>query len=304
MQPTSVFKNSQNETAYKAAYEAILARWPVPFERLALATQSGITHIIASGPSEAPPLVLLPGNFDCSLSWFHNVAALSRAHRVYALDTIGDLGMSEASQLPVRREDYANWLAEVFDGLRIRAADLMGISYGGFLAVNFALEFPERAERLVLLCPGLPLAPFTSQWMVRGMPMIVHPSNATARWFIRGASTSQGPDDLLELFVTGIMSLRSTKVMRPSIQKDEWRQLRMPVLLLVGDHEIMYAAGRAIGMARQLIPHIQAELVARAGHFLLADQAEQVNQRVVQFLETATSDLLPPVAQAGEGWLV
>ena len=285
MQTISVFKNPESETAYKAAYEAILTRWPVPFEQLELATPSGVTHIIASGPPDAMPLILLPGNFDCSLSWFHSVAALSMAHRVYALDTIGDIGMSKACQLPVCREDYAHWLADVFDGLHIRTADLMGISYGGFLAVSFALQFPDRAKRLVLLCPGLPLAPFTSQWMLRGMPMIVHPSSATARWFIRGASVSKRRDALLELFITGIAGLRSTKVMRPSIQKDEWGQLCLPVLLLIGDHEIMYEPRQAIRGAKQLIPHIQAELVAGAGHFLLADQAERVNQRINKFLD-------------------
>jgi pimeloyl-ACP methyl ester carboxylesterase len=288
MQTISAFKNSESESSYRAAYEAILARWPVPYERLELATRSGITHIISSGPPDATPLILLPGNFDCSLSWFHSVAALSSAHRVYALDTIGDIGMSKACRLPVRREDYAHWLAEVFEGLRIRTADLMGISYGGFLAVNFALQFRERTKRLVLLNPGLPLSPFTGQWMIHGMPMIVHPSHATARWFIRGASTSKRWGDLLELFVTGIASLRSTQVMRPIIQKDEWRQLCMPMLLLIGDHEIMYEPGRAIRRARQLIPHIQAEFVTDAGHFQLVDQAEQVNQRTLKFLDIAT----------------
>jgi pimeloyl-ACP methyl ester carboxylesterase len=283
MQTISVFKNSKAETNYKAAYEAILARWPVPFERLGLVTPSGITQIIASGSPNATPLILLPGNFDCALSWFPSVAALSMAHRVYALDTIGDIGMSKAYRLPLCRDDYAHWLAEVFDGLHIATADLMGISYGGFLAVNFALRFPERAKRLLLLCPGLPLAPFTSQWMVRGMPMIIHPSSATARWFLRGASTSKRRDDLTELFVTGIMSLRSTKVMRPSLQKDEWTQLCMPVLMLIGDQEIMYESRQAIRRARQLIPHIQAELIAGAGHFLLADQSEQVNESTMKF---------------------
>jgi len=285
METLSIFKNPESEARYLAAYEAVLARWPVQYEMIELSTRLGETHIMACGPQDASPLLLLPGNFDCSLSWFHSVVSLSAAHRVYALDTLGDVGKSKACQLPADRNDFADWLADVLDGLHISTVDLMGISYGGFLAVNFALKFKERAKRLILLCPGIPLGPFTPQWMIRGMPMILRPSIATVRWFIKGASTTRNQDDLTQVFITGITCARSMKVLRPSIHEDEWKQLQMPILLLIGDHEIMYEPAKAIRQAKKLIPHIQAELIENAGHFLLTDQAEHVNQRTLKFLK-------------------
>ncbi len=284
METLSVFKNLESEARYLAAYDAVLAHWPIPYQAIELSTRLGETHIMASGSKEAPPLLLLPGNFDCSLSWIHSVESLSAANRVYALDTVGDVGKSKAYQLPANRDDFANWLDDILNGLHISAADLMGISYGGFLAVNYALKFKERVRRLVLLCPGIPLGPFTTQWMIRGMPMIFWPSIATVKWFIKGASTTRGQDDLLQVFIAGITGTRSMKVLRPSFHKDEWKQLQMPILLLVGDHEIMYEPVQAIRQAKQLIPHIQAELIENAGHFLLSDQADQINQRAIKFL--------------------
>jgi pimeloyl-ACP methyl ester carboxylesterase len=254
-----------------------------------VSTRFGETHVIASGPRNASSLVLLPGNFDCSLSWFHSVQSLSAAHRVYALDTIGDVGKSEACQLPKNREDYANWLADVLDSLHIASADLMGISYGGFLAVNFALKFKERTRRLILLCPGLPLAPFTFQWIVRGMPMILHSSETTVKWFINGASTSKTFDELMQVFILGMTGARSTNVIRPVFREEEWSQLRMPILLLIGDHEIMYEPVKAIQQAKHWFPKVQAELIKDAGHFLLADQAQQVNEKVLAFLDQMPS---------------
>jgi pimeloyl-ACP methyl ester carboxylesterase len=282
----SIFKNPECEASYIAAYDAVLAHWPVPYETINIPTRFGETHIIASGPKDGSPLLLLPGNFDCSLSWFHSVAALSITHRVYALDTIGDVGKSKACQLPKDREDYANWLADVFDGLHIISADLIGISYGGFLAANFALKYKERATRLVLLCPGLPLAPFTLQWIIRGMPMILHPSNSTARWFIQGASTSRKQDELMPVFILGITAARSMSVIRPTFQEDEWQKLKMPILLLVGDHEIMYEPTKAIEQAKKLFPDLHPEIIRDAGHFLLADQVQQVNRHILTFLDS------------------
>jgi pimeloyl-ACP methyl ester carboxylesterase len=138
---------------------------------------------------------------------------------------------------------------------------------------------------LILLCPGLPLAPFTSQWMLRGMPMILKPSVATVKWFIDGASTSRNYDDLMQVFIAGMTGVRSTKILRPQIGEDEWKRLQMPILLLIGDHEIMYEPARAIRQAKQWMPHIQAALIKNAGHFLLADQPEQVTQRALKFLD-------------------
>ena len=290
METISSFKNPEHEARYMSAYDAVLARWPVPYETIKIPTRFGETHIIASGPEARFPLLLLPGNFDCSLSWFHSIASLSVAHRVYALDTIGDVGKSKACQLPADRDDFANWLADVLDGLHIPVADLAGISYGGFLAVNFALKFKARARSLILLCPGLPLAPFTVQWMIRGMPMILHPSIATVKWFINGASTSRKYDELMQVFILGMTGARSMRVLRPVFQPDEWKKLQMPVLLMVGDHEIMYKPATAIHQAKQIFPRLQVQLIPDAGHFLLADQSQQVNQRLLAFLDTVCRD--------------
>lgn len=290
METVSVFKSQESESRYMSAYDAVLAHWPVPCETMRISTQFGETHIIASGPKDADPILLLPGNFDCSLSWFHSVTCLSEAHRVYALDTIGDVGKSKPCQLPANREDYANWLADVLDSLHISSADFMGISYGGFLSANFALKFKDRAKSLILLCPGLPLAPFTFQWILRGMPMILHPSERTVKWFINGASTTRNYDELLQVYMLGMTGARSTNVIRPVFGGDEWKELQMPVLLLVGDHEIMYEPIKAIREAKRRFPNLQAELIRDAGHFLLTDQAEQVNQKVMAFLDNVSSN--------------
>jgi pimeloyl-ACP methyl ester carboxylesterase len=59
----------------------------------------------------------------------------------------------------------------------------------------------------------------------------------------------------------------------------------MPILLLVGDHEIMYEPMKAVQQAKQRFPNIQAELIRDAGHFLLADQPGEVNRKVLAFLD-------------------
>lgn len=79
------------------------------------------------GPVGAPPLLLLPGAAVSATMWHPNVAALSQAYRVYALDILGDMGKSVSTQRLAQPADFGAWLIEVLDGLQIAAADVAGL---------------------------------------------------------------------------------------------------------------------------------------------------------------------------------
>jgi len=151
---TALFKSPEGEATYHAAYDKVLALWDVPYECLRVATQFGTTHVIASGPTAAPPLVLLHGIAISSTMWYPNIADLSRDFRTFAVDVMGDAGKSVPSHRPKNRAEHAQWLVDVFNELHIEQADVAGLSYGGFLTLNFALQAPDRVKRIVLLAPA------------------------------------------------------------------------------------------------------------------------------------------------------
>jgi pimeloyl-ACP methyl ester carboxylesterase len=87
-----------------------------------------------------------------------------------------------------------------------------------------------------------------------------------------------------EQLIVNAMNLCSRIPFRPVFNDDEFGKLKMPVLLLIGDRGILYDARSAIHRARQLIPHIEAEIISNAGHMLSTDQPEIVNEHILQFL--------------------
>jgi pimeloyl-ACP methyl ester carboxylesterase len=285
---TSVFKSPEGEAKSLAAYQATLDCWPVAYEELDVATRFGATHVIVSGRAGAMSIVLLHGQDSSATSWIYNVADLSRHFRCYAVDTVGDLGRSKPSSLPASRKDYADWLSDVLDALQLETADVMGLSYGGFLAANLALAQPKRVRRMVLLAPGITnFGPMTLQWANYGLPMMMHPSRTTIRRFINGASTKGYSEDdpVHEQMIVGMTQLRHASFLRPVFEDQEFSQISAPTLLLIGDREIEYEPRNAVQRARKLIPNLQAELVAGAGHILNSDQPEIVNKRILEFLQ-------------------
>ena len=153
------FKTEAAEARYMAAYDAVLAKWPVAYEEITVPTRLGATHVIASGPADAPPLVLLHAMMATATVWRPNVEALSEHFRVYAVDTVGQGGRTVASRKIESRRDYADWLNDLFDGLGIARASIVGNSYGGFIALNQAAMAPERIDRMVLISPAAASSP-------------------------------------------------------------------------------------------------------------------------------------------------
>jgi len=289
----SVFKTRQGEAKSIAAYNAVLNLWPTPYEALDVSTCLGVTHIIASGPSDAKPIILLHGQDSTATSWIYNIPEISRSFRVFAIDTIGDMGRSKPILPPRNRKDYVDWLHDVFDQLKIDKANLVGYSYGGFLAANFAIAHPKRISRMVLLTPGIPnIGSPTLRWIYYGMPMICLPSRFTIRRFIHGASTRGylADDPVDEQMILGMTNMRHVSSMRPQFTDEELQQITLPTLLLIGDHEIMYEPRKTLERAKQLIPNLRVELVTCAGHMLNRDQPAIVDQYILEFLREISNE--------------
>jgi pimeloyl-ACP methyl ester carboxylesterase len=95
-------------------------------------------------------VVLFPGFGASSTMWFPNAADLSSRFRVLALDTIGEPGKSLPSQRNATKRDCAAWLESVMAELGISRTHVVGLSRGGWLALNFALHAPRCLERIAL----------------------------------------------------------------------------------------------------------------------------------------------------------
>jgi pimeloyl-ACP methyl ester carboxylesterase len=281
---SSIFKTAGDEAKYMAAYEAVLALWPVPYESFDVPTRFGKTHVIASGPKEAQPLVLLHATSASATMWFPNIADLSRNYRTYALDTIGEPGKSVISNPPQKRSDYALWLTDVFNHLNIAQADVVGASYGGWVTMNLALYAPERVKKIVLLSPPAAFVPFNKMYMLRIIPSMLFP----IRFFINNSIRPlfvRRPNGIYFEQLALAAKCKFKEVFPTEFTDDELRKIKIPALLLIGEKEVIHSARKAIDRAKRLMPDIQAEMIPEASHILSMDQPEIVNERILRFMK-------------------
>lgn len=294
----SVYRTLEGQRAMLAWYDACLAALPVTCDSRTVSTRHGDTHLLVCGPEDAPPLVLLHGTEGSALSWRHQLADLSAAHRVYALDIIGSAGKSAPTRPAYDGAGYAEWLADVLDALGLDAATFVGISNGCWLIFKLAALAPRRIRRAVLLS-------------VNGMVPVRFPFHL-ARYRAADALRTVAADHLL----TPALVRRAFVVSMPRGQQvdehevgwfyvlarhyrfkyppgrlsdDDQRRLAAPAMLLMGERDLFFDRRAALAQARRVLPDLRrAEILPGVGHGMIIDRPALVNTRILSFLrETA-----------------
>jgi len=284
-----LFKSKRGEGEFYKAYDRTLTLWPVPLEEQDVSTSFGSTHVIVSGSPGSPPLMLFHSAQASSTMWFPNIEALSRDHRVYAVDFILEAGKSVPRKPLACRADLTQWLVEILDHYGLEKPGLIGISRGAWNAVALALSRPERVGALILLSPAQALTSITNLSFV--LTSLLSSINPTARRLAKMTRLAFfNPAGIAPLFLEqykcGLrhFNLRYGFSLPPTLfTDDELRSVRAPTLLLIGDHDVVNTPA-AVERARNMMSQVDAGIVENAGHILTMDQAGSVNERIVRFL--------------------
>jgi len=292
--PYHPFRSAEAREGYLAQYDRRALRWPVPSEMRMVETSYGQTFVRVSGPTDAPPLVLLHATPANSLMWQPNVAALSAKHRVCAVDTLWDIGRSVYTRPLKGPTDYLNWLDGLFTVLAPGSAiNLMGLSHGGWLTALYAARFPTRVAKAVLLAPSGTVRRLRMTWLIFAIASGLHRSigERFKNWMFKdslrlGPDSRQLVDEIMQDGAQWMRILVRSKMVPPTVlTNEELRGLPMPVLVLIGENEKIYSPQKALRRLHRVAPRIKAELIAQAGHDLSLAQAELVNRKVLDFLD-------------------
>jgi pimeloyl-ACP methyl ester carboxylesterase len=154
-------------------------------------TIHGYRRAYRSAGRRGPTLLLIHGIGDSSRTWLPVLRPLARRHRVLAPDLLGH-GVSDKPRADYGIGAFACGMRDLLDVLGVERATVVGHSLGGGVAAQFAYQFPERCERLVLVGSGgagtdvhalLRLAALPGSELV--LPLVTSPP---ARWALRTAA--------------------------------------------------------------------------------------------------------------------
>jgi pimeloyl-ACP methyl ester carboxylesterase len=284
---SALFRTEAGAAAVMASYRQVLDGRPVPNQQHRLPTRQGETFVVSCGAVDAPPLILLHGAQSNSASWMFDATAWSRAFRVHAVDMIGDAGFSAPSRPPLDSDAHALWLDDVLAAIGVTRAAFVGLSLGGWLALDYAWRRPERVERLALICP----AGIGGQknFLLRAAPLMV-----LGPWGVRkmremvfGRAPQQLPEaarPLIELMGLIGREFRPRVVRIPVLSDTALAALKLPLLAIVGGKDVLIDSFETRERLARLAPHAEVVFLPEGRHFLPGQTA-----RVSAFLTADTA---------------
>jgi len=268
-------------------------------------------HYHEAGPAGEPgdaPVVMLHGGGPGASAWSNfgrNLPVFAARFRTLLVD---QPGFGRSAKPPVTGHYFtfaAEALAGLLDELGIDRVHLVGNSLGGGTAVRFALRFPERAGRLVLMGPGgLSLnlfAPDPTEGVQRLIEFAAPPGPSREKMaaFLRTLVFDQRlvTDELVDeryAAATDPQALAAMASMGASFYDPAraeqgllWREahrLRPPVLLIWGREDRVNPLDGAL-TALKLIRRAQLHVFGGCGHWAQMEKFDEFNQLAIGFLE-------------------
>jgi len=260
---------------------------------------------------QGPALLLLHGLGCDHTTWLPVVPDLARHFTVIAPDLLGH-GVSAKPRADYSVGGYANGMRDLLTVLGIDKVTVVGHSFGGGIAMQFAYQFPERTERMILVAPGglgpevspviraITLPGFHQVMGVATLPGIRHVGKAGLRALSRsrvGATRDLG--EVAEIFesfrdpnaraairhvVRAVVDLKGQIV---TMVDRAYLTQAMPMLVVWGSDDMVIPARHAENAAR-IAPGAVVEVLPNSGHFPHKDHPDRFVKIVGDFVK-ATS---------------
>ncbi len=263
-----------------------------------------VLNVEESGAPNGPPLLLIHGFMGSAKTWETHLAALEKRHRVLAVDVVGH-GLSDAPvETPhYRMEIVVRDLWALLDALGVERLSLLGYSMGARIALQMAVAFPQRVEKLVLESgtPGLAdeaerrtrraaderqafsieidgVEAFVAAWERQPLFATQHALSADVQEEQRAQRLRNTPIGLAN-------ALRCTGVGAQKSLWDSLGSLTMPTALIAGDLDHKFRL-IALAMAERL-PTPTTVIVRGAGHAVHLEHPIVFDHLVAEFIDAS-----------------
>ena len=259
------YRNSDFEKRIQTIYEQIISGWVQPHELSMVPTRHGSTFVITSGPKEAPPVVLLHGSGSNSYMWAEEARLYSSVMRVFAVDIPGEAGKSESVRASWDSDDFVEWMEDLYAGLGLQRAAIIGISLGGWIAAKWAIAHPDRVEQLVLLCPS-GFAPPRASFLPKIVMYSLLGEYGMGRIEDLIFGAVQRTPEVSAYFRVMAKGFLPRQGVPPLFTDEEIRRLTMAVLVIIGSRDALIDGPASIERIARLLKHAETRLEEGVGH--------------------------------------
>ena len=279
--PVGHFASASDKDRFIAAYGTAMAALPKPGHTRDIRTTFGIVRVyrFSGAHSDAAPLVLLPGRAAPTPVWADNLPPLLALRSIYTIDLLGEPGMSIQDRPITDAADQAAWLHEVLAQLPEAQVHIVGLSIGGWTAMNLAVHRSEKIASLTLIEPVFVFASMAVEAILRSIPASIPWLPKTMRddfnsWTAGGAPVEDQP--LAQMIEAGMMTYRLKLPIPSVIDETRIAALEIPTLVILAGRSPMHDTQAAAVTARRLLRRGTVKIYPDASHAISGERADAI----------------------------
>lgn len=286
------WRSSEGQKAYEEAYAEALKTLPDPTQTYDIPTTYGTVRVYYWANEQnrsKTPAVFLPGRSSGVPMWAANLPAIAATRSVYAIDALGDAGLSQQTVALKDGADQAAWLDQVFSALDLKSVHLVGHSFGGWSAANYASRYPARVTTLTLLEPVVTFVGLNLDVIIKSIPVsLPFLPKAWREGFLRdiGGGTETDLNDPMARMIALGLEYYAAKLPAPEqLSNEQLQRWNMPVFVAMAGKSVLHDGKKAVVVANENVKDVQAKLWPEATHSLPIEVASELNLEMTNFMD-------------------
>lgn len=285
----SLFRSESGREAIFKLYDQKLEALNITYDTRFINTSFGKTHVIVTGDSANPPLVLVHGSNGCAPIALECYPNLSSKFQVFAVDVLAQPNKSAESRLSMKDDAYGHWMNETIEGLGLDKVVLAGFSLGGLVILKTLASHGDKVQEAFLAAPayivnGNPLAALLKVFI----PMRKYMRTKNVQFieqFLGVLFSQRDPfaiDFLSQVFLHFDMDFTPV----PVISKKEAQKITTPITLIAAGDDLLFPGKKMIKRAKKLLPSIhKMVLLENSKHVQTTADNHSVEQLILQSIK-------------------
>lgn len=243
------------------------------------------------------PLILIMGLRRNLEWWYCQIPELSRHFRVVTFDNRG-AGRSDKPDMEYSIRLFADDTAELIEVLGLQSAHILGVSMGGYIAQELAINYPDKVKSLILGCTGagggravLMSPERTKKFMANDGLSPEEILRKDMDIYFSDGFIAEHPDAIeefidisLRYYQPAFAFMRQLAACQKHDTAGRVGRLRHPVLLMTGDDDYLVPHQNTL-ILKELLPGAELHIFSGLRHAFFIEQAAAFNRKVIEFIE-------------------
>ena len=286
---SSIYKNNQTKTDLMNLYDQKLKALQIDYTNIDVQTRFGRTRVVKTGNPEGKKIVMFHGFNAGAPITLEAIKGILDSYCFYVIETVGQATKSEESIINIKDDSFALWADEVIEQLQIPQANVIGISYGAFIAEKIMTFKPKRIEKCILVVPsGIVNGHFWESAKKLTFPFIrwrITKKEKHLRSFLSAFAPMEN-QFLYQMLSTMMKGIKLDTRIPKLLKKKDVQHFEAPVYVIAAKGDVYFPGEKIIQRCKELFSNLKGtHLLSNSKHMPSEDSYPIIQRKIVEWIE-------------------